>query len=242
MKKYIVVAVGLAVQIGFAAISSGAAAVTYAYGAGGVDAGYTLELFNGPTFERRVVRDAYRPEQVVAVSNFVNGTADGGETYARDAKGRIVERVENVERVEQLGYDSASRLTTVATGDVTIATYAYDAFDRRVRKTTAEETTTYFYDGWNLVREEISRSGSVLDVVEYFWGKDISGSRPRRCAWQPASRARALPALIPDGTLSLTPTTPRSKSATSCSAQPLLCRPNGCFRAFRGSVGGGGSV
>ena len=74
------------------------------------------------------------------------------------------------------GYDAASRLTTVATGDVTIATYGYDAFDRRVRKTTPEATTTYLYDGWNLVREEIAGTNGTTDVIEYCWGKDISGS------------------------------------------------------------------
>lgn len=61
-------------------MSSGAAAVTYAYGADGVDAGYALALAGRATIERRVVRDAYRYEQVVAVSNFVNGVAVGGET------------------------------------------------------------------------------------------------------------------------------------------------------------------
>ena len=215
-----------------AAVSSSAAVVAYAYGEGGADAGYTLALNGGATVERRVVRDAHRPEQIVAVSNFVNGAAVGGETYARDAKGRIVARedgrretrdtfgydavgqvvCESIEQSEQseqsnnysydligniagsesltyttdgevtgidgmtFGYDSASRLTTVATGDVTIATYAYDAFDRRVRKTTAEAVTTYLYDGWNLVREEIAGTNGTTDVIEYYWGKDISGS------------------------------------------------------------------
>ena len=216
-----------------AAVSSGAAVATYAYGAGGVDAGYVIALNGGVTIERRIVRDAYRPEQIVAVSNFVNGAAVGSESYARDAKGRIVERkdgrretrdtfdydavgqvvemanynllstnyqlrsysydqIGNIAGAAALayttdgevtgvggltfGYDSASRLTTVATGDVTIAAYAYDAFDRRVRKTTPEATTTYLYDGWNLVREEIAGTNGTTDVIEYYWGKDISGS------------------------------------------------------------------
>ena len=75
-----------------AAVSSGAEVATCAYGAGGVDGGYTLALDGGATIERRVVRDAYRPEQIVAVSNFVNGAAVGSESYTRDVKGRIVER------------------------------------------------------------------------------------------------------------------------------------------------------
>ena len=215
-----------------AAVSSAAAVATYAYGAGGVDAGYALALNGGATIERCVVRDAYRPERIVSVSNFVNGAAVGGESYARDAKGRIVARedgrretrdtfgydaigqvvCETIEQSEQseqsnnysydfigniagsaalaytvdgevtgvggltFGYDTASRLTTVATGCVTIAVYGYDAFDRRVRKTTPEATTTYLYDGWNLVREEIAGTNGTTDVIEYYWGKDISGS------------------------------------------------------------------
>ena len=218
-----------------AAVSSGTAVVTYAYGEGGVDVGYTLALNGGATVERRVVRDACRSEQIVAVSNFVNGVAVGGESYTRDAKGRILARedgrretrdafgydavgqvvCETIEQSEQsehseqsnnytydlignivgseslayttdgevtglsgltFGYDSASRLTTVATGGLAIATYGYDAFDRRVRKTTAEATTTYLYDGWNLVREEIVGTNGTTDVIEYYWGKDISGS------------------------------------------------------------------
>ena len=206
-----------------AAVSSGAAAVTYAYGAGGVDAGCVIALNGGVTVERRVMRDAHRPEQIVAVSNFVNGAAVGGESYARDAKGRIVERedgsretrdtfgydavgqvvfqtsqtfsydlIGNIAGSESLdytvdgevsgvcgltfGYDSASRLMSVSSNGLAIATYAYDAFDRRVRKTTPEAVTTYLYDGWNLVREEIAGTNGTTDVIEYYWGKDISGS------------------------------------------------------------------
>ena len=47
--------------------------------------------------------------------------------------------------------------------------------DGRVKKTTAAATTHFFYDGWNLVRE-VEVRGAETNVVEYFWGKDISGS------------------------------------------------------------------
>ena len=176
-----------------AAVSNGEVGVAYVYGEDGTDAGYVLSVSGGTTVERRVVRDVYRPEQVVAVSNSVNGALFAAATYARDALGRVAERedagcgtwaafaydaigqvveagsrplsstncsfasyaydqIGNIAGSAALsyttdgevtgfggmtfGYDSASRLTTVATGGVTIATYAYDAFDRRVRKTT----------------------------------------------------------------------------------------------------------
>ena len=76
----------------------------------------------------------------------------------------------------QFAYDSAGRLSTVSTGGVAIATFQYDALGRRVRKTTQGATHTYVYDGWNLVLERIERDGGETDTVEYFWGKDMSGS------------------------------------------------------------------
>jgi len=38
------------------------------------------------------------------------------------------------------------------------------------------ETRTFIYDGWNLVRETVSRTDGVTDVFDYFWGLDISGT------------------------------------------------------------------
>ena len=65
----------------------------------------------------------------------------------------------------------------------------YDHLGRRVRKITQEATLTYFYDGWQLVKETrhpaASRSGNDAagsrvsmenDLVEYHWGKDLSGT------------------------------------------------------------------
>jgi len=76
----------------------------------------------------------------------------------------------------QFAYDSAGRLSTISTGGVAIAAFQYDALGRRVRKTTQGATHTYLYDGWNLVLERIERDGGETDTVEYFWGKDMSGS------------------------------------------------------------------
>ena len=73
-------------------------------------------------------------------------------------------------------YDSAARLTSVSSNGVCLATYAYDAFGRRVRKETSEATTTFVYDGWNLVREEVAHTNGVTDVINYYWGKDLSGT------------------------------------------------------------------
>ena len=72
-------------------------------------------------------------------------------------------------------WDSGNRLATVSSNGVQIAAYAYDTFGRRVKKTTADTTTHFFYDGWNLVRE-VEMRVTETNVVEYVWGKDLSGS------------------------------------------------------------------
>ena len=78
--------------------------------------------------------------------------------------------------LQQFAYDSAGRLSSVSTGGIAVASFEYDMMGRRVRKTTQGATHTYLYDGWNLVLERIERDGGAADTVEYFWGKDVSGS------------------------------------------------------------------
>ena len=52
----------------------------------------------------------------------------------------------------------------------------YDHLDRRVQKITPEATHTYFYDGWMLVKEIVANTNGTTDVIEYHWGKDLSGT------------------------------------------------------------------
>ena len=73
-------------------------------------------------------------------------------------------------------YDAANRLVTVSSNGVLLVTNFYDAQSRRVRKATPEATTTYIYDGWNLVGERIVRVNGLTSAIRYYWGKDISGT------------------------------------------------------------------
>ena len=73
-------------------------------------------------------------------------------------------------------YDAANRLTTVSSNGVPLVANAYDAQGRRVRKATPGATTTFFYDGWNLVEERIACTNGTTSTVQYHWGKDLSGS------------------------------------------------------------------
>ena len=52
----------------------------------------------------------------------------------------------------------------------------YDHLDRRVQKITPEATHTFFYDGWMLVKEVVATTNGTTDVIEYHWGKDLSGT------------------------------------------------------------------
>ena len=72
-------------------------------------------------------------------------------------------------------YDSASRLTEVWSNGARVVENEYDAFGRRVVKRTPEATHTFVYDGWLLVVERIERSNGLLEQIDYWWGKDLSG-------------------------------------------------------------------
>lgn len=74
-------------------------------------------------------------------------------------------------------------------------TNVYAAKSRRVRKVTPETTTTFFYDGWNLVEERIAHTNGATSTIRYYWGKDLSGTP------QGAGGIGGLLYLIVDGTI-----------------------------------------
>ena len=73
-------------------------------------------------------------------------------------------------------YDAANRLKTVSSNGVLLVTNFYDAKSRRVKKVTPEATTTFFYDGWNLIEERIAYTNGTTSTIRYYWGKDLSGT------------------------------------------------------------------
>ena len=73
-------------------------------------------------------------------------------------------------------YDAANRLKTVSSNGVLLVTNFYDAKSRRVKKITQEATTTFFYDGWNLIEERIAYTNGTTTTIRYYWGKDLSGT------------------------------------------------------------------
>ena len=87
-------------------------------------------------------------------------------------------------RNRRFAYDAKSRLTSAwrrpsGSADFEfVVSNVYDHLDRRVQKITPEATHTYFYDGWLLVKEtrHPAASNQEDDVIEYHWGKDLSGT------------------------------------------------------------------
>ena len=73
-------------------------------------------------------------------------------------------------------YDSASRLTEVWSNGTKVVENKYDALGRRVIKRTPDATHIFVYDGWLLMVERIERSNGMLEQIDYWWGKDLSGT------------------------------------------------------------------
>ena len=73
-------------------------------------------------------------------------------------------------------YDSSSRLTEVWSNGVRVVESQYDALGRRVIKRTPDATHTFVYDGCLLMVERIERSNGMLEQIDYWWGKDLSGT------------------------------------------------------------------
>ena len=72
-------------------------------------------------------------------------------------------------------YDSVGRLTTASSNGLIVATNYYDHQGRRIRLVTQTAAHTFIYDGWNVVLELVEHDG-VTDRIEYYWGRDLSGT------------------------------------------------------------------
>ena len=93
-----------------ASLSNDVASIVYSYSEDGQDEGYVTTLPSGAVVRRQVVRDAFRRNIVVAVTNFVNGIAVEGFDYSRDAAGRIVGCNESVFAHDALGRTTAAEI------------------------------------------------------------------------------------------------------------------------------------
>jgi hypothetical protein len=76
-------------------------------------------------------------------------------------------------------WDGENRLVEVASNSVTVVEHGCDYMGRRIKKIAGSETTTFIYDGWNMIRETID-DGVSQSANHYVWGLDLSGRRGRR--------------------------------------------------------------
>ena len=100
-------------------------------------------------------------------------TSLGGRSFFYDAKSRLV-------AVGDWAFDEEMYAAGHSSQDcyrfVPAVSNRYDHLDRRVQKVTPEATHTYFYDGWMLIKEVVTNTSGTTDVIEYHWGKDLSGT------------------------------------------------------------------
>ena len=73
-------------------------------------------------------------------------------------------------------YDAGHQLKYVSSNGVLLVTNYYDAKSRRVRKVTPNATMTFFYDDWNLIEEQVAYANGSTLIINYYWGKDLSGT------------------------------------------------------------------
>lgn len=131
-----------------AAVSDATASVAYAYDAEGNETGCSLVLSNGLVVTRQIVRDAFRPERVLAVTNRVNGVAVDAFAYGHDALGRVVSR-----NADAFGYDARGQVSfariQVPDGDALETQYGYDDAGNFAAVATGTNTSVYAANALN---------------------------------------------------------------------------------------------
>ena len=73
-------------------------------------------------------------------------------------------------------YDALSRLVAAYSNGTLVVSNRYDHLGRRVHKIAPDGIHTFLYDGWRPVVETVARASGGTDRIEYYWGKDLSGT------------------------------------------------------------------
>ena len=97
-------------------------------------------------------------------------TAIDATTLAYDGDGNLL-----TNGLWSYTWDCDNRLTAVFSNSVCVVSKAYDHAHRRVLKVTPTATSTYLYDGWNLVQETVQTQQSAV-TNRFVWGRDLSGT------------------------------------------------------------------
>ncbi len=99
-------------------------------------------------------------------------SADGKYIYTYDNEGNLKTRKDVVSNVVRtFNWDYRNRLSSVVEGATTIATYTYDASNKRLSKTAGGVTTRYVYDRGNVAME--FNGAAATPTVRYFYGTQV---------------------------------------------------------------------
>ncbi len=137
--------------------------------------------------------------------NYTTGTnnqlsADGKYAYTYDDEGNLKTRKDlTTLAIRTFNWDYRNRLVSVVEGSVTLASYAYDANNQRIAKTTGGTTTRYVYDRNNVTME--FNGAAPTPSVRYLYGlgadqilaQDKGGSN---VSWQLTDQLGSVRALV----------------------------------------------
>jgi YD repeat-containing protein len=134
----------------------------FTFDATGNFANYKQDSNGDGTFELNQSRTHSKANEILTIA--------GSTSYvASDKNGNMtkVPKLDNWSAAYTLVYDAWNRLVTVKSGSTVVASYAYDALNRRVRKVVGSETRLfYFNQQWQCLEEYV---GSTCDV-RFVWG------------------------------------------------------------------------
>ena len=103
---------------------------------------------------------------VTSASSVVNPSYDADGNMLTDGEGKTYT------------WDGENRLIQVTLPNSEIVRYSYDGQSRRVKRehfsSAATETTTYLYDGWNVIAEWHSPTSGLGLLTSRIWGLDLS--------------------------------------------------------------------
>ena len=152
----------------------------------GVSDGYTWDAAGNPHYSEIDNHAIYYGANELNQMMYDSAYGIGAAMHSFDANGSLVHSApyypeEPIDTWNHT-YDAKSRLTSAsrraygATDFELVVSNRYDHLDRRVQKITPAATHTYFYDGWMLIKEVVANTNGTTDVIEYHWGKDLSGT------------------------------------------------------------------
>jgi RHS repeat-associated protein len=114
------------------------------------------ELFRGTVVStsgtNSVVVEATDPSGNTRTNTYEVNVSGSGRSFSYDANGSRTQKVDGND-TWTYEWNAENRLTEILKNDVTVATFSYDPFGRRVEKVATGVTTTFIYDGADILKQ-----------------------------------------------------------------------------------------